>query len=202
MSTLSQFPPQVNGGLGRLGVGGRVAGVSNVLFFDTFTGANGTLITARAPDIDVVGSGWVGEAGTITIQSNRAQGAPGLSRYYANVGNADTTISMDIVSDTGGGGGFFIRYQNATNHWICRLIASTGRIQIFDLFAGTLTLRAETAVVIAYPAILTVITSAATITITYNSLSASYSSTFLQTETRHGLRINNAIVDNFKVTTP
>jgi hypothetical protein len=184
-------------GMARAGMAG-----PTVLFYDTFTDANGTLLTAHTPDVDVVGGGWVLDAGTITIQSNRAQATAALARYFVNAGHADTTVSMDIISDAGGAGGFIVRWQNSLNHWICRLLASTGRIQIFDVNAGTLTLRAETAVVVAYPATLTVVMSGTTITLTYNSLSASYSSSFLQTQTRHGLRLNNTIVDNFQMTAP
>lgn len=68
------------------------------LLSDSFTGANGTNLTAHAMN---VGGGWSAAQGVIQIQSNKTDGSAGTSGtssfYYADAGVTDGVMTCDIT---------------------------------------------------------------------------------------------------------
>lgn len=189
--------------------GRRAAGaVVTTLFYDTFTGSDGTLLTAHTPDIDTVGGGWVATTGATEIQSNRAVAKTydaSIIRVSADVGKSNHTLT-GTCKIIGGPGtkllGFMTRFQDASNSWYAYMDINGTRIQI----AENATIRATTAVSIASADInTTCITTASDITFIHPSATVTYSSTNGNTRTKAGIYIVDSAaakqahqVDNFK----
>lgn len=64
------------------------------LLQDTFTGADGTNLTAHTMN---VGPGWTAAAGSATIQSNQAKMGASSSIYVSDAGQADFTLTLDFT---------------------------------------------------------------------------------------------------------
>lgn len=109
VSLASVYPPSM--------VGGSLA-ASSVLFKDTFTGVNGTLLTAHVPD---VGTSWTAADGTAVIQSNTLQslteGTFGtvVKANYSSPPN-DYKVTVTELPETGGAfSGPIGRYLDVNN---------------------------------------------------------------------------------------
>jgi RHS repeat-associated protein len=130
-SIIAKVPAGATSGPVRVTVGGTptnaiqftvVPLVSNTLVVqDTFTAANGTALTSRAPDISLSGNGWAWLSGSYTpptINNNRLGSVYGSYRgWIVDSGIADATISVDI---TGTGprpwGAIIVRGESETNY--------------------------------------------------------------------------------------
>lgn len=196
-------------------LGPTVSSVS-YLFLDTFTGADTTLITAHTPDYDAVGGGWVGWPDTggtsddYTIVSNRAKrsvvtAAVGDVFIAANVNDADVLVSgvVQINNINNATSGMALRLTNADNYWLMG-IARTNLFRLLEKQTGSYTVRASAAVTINAATDYTIVgtTSGNSISGTLNGANnISYSSTFNNSATRHGLALRdlNDIADTFQV---
>jgi len=212
-AAVNRFPRQIAGGLSRLGRSAGVAApVSPFLLFDSFTGANGTLIESRPPDVDVVGGGWVrySAAGVVfQISSNQAISVNSPS-YAANVGAANVTGGMKVIAvPVGSRPEINIRLQDSNNLWFmyCNYLGQF--ITINERNAGVNVVRVQVAgVVLSLPFDFNFSTSGNVITASVtdgtNTNTASFTSAFLTTATRFGPRAAgaNVIVDDFFVDAP
>lgn len=181
------------------------AATVTALFYDTFTGADGTLLTAHTPNVDALGGGWVRYGdGSINIVGNRANILTPVGIYAFNVGIANVTY-RGICSATGSGAFRFIaRLSNVSNYW--QIGASpTGQFpSIVEVNAGVATLRAQgSGNAMTPPFSFQLIASGNTLSASFfNGIitnSVSYSSaTFNNTATRFGIRGDEAGVNGPK----
>lgn len=174
---------------------GRPSSVASVYrFYDSFTAADGTLISARPPDVDLVGGGWVQYSGSINILTNRANILSAIGMYAFDVGLANITYRA-VCSATGGGSfRFAVRLTNNNNYWQITGNPDGRFPSIIEVNAGVATLRAQGAGSIMTPPFnFQVVTLGNSISVSfYNGIitnSVSYgSATFNNTATRFGIR--------------
>lgn len=184
--------------------------ISPVRVFDTFTGANGTLITAHAPDIAPVGSAWAQGRGTdvLELQGNMLANPSGSSgECIINSGVSDCVITAKLKLGPTGPSAITFRAQQNGGVWdVWRAAIDTGLIQIYEITAGVFTPRASQNLAISRG-----VTYLATVTlsgpnITFNVAGVgtiNYSSSVRQAMTRHGLQLDvGATADDFKVEKP
>lgn len=184
-------------------------GMDSALVYDTFTGADGTNLTSRSPDIGPTptASDW-----TFQIQGNKAQctavGADpfGVVKYETNRANVAITATVNI-SVAGSRHGIAARVSNPSNFWRIT-IRTAGIFEIMEVNGGTQTVRASAALTIntGVDYALRCVTSGATISGSVdggNDISYA-SATHNQTVTAHGLdsgNANEASIDNLRITT-
>lgn len=196
--------------------GGVTAAGVTTLFYDTFTGATSTAINSRAPDVDVVGGGWVVLQDTWTIQANRAAvttiGASPFPRAVAETNKADVKLTVDVVSLSSGQFecGAIVR-RSGTSFWLCELFSNGDLIRIYEYNGSVFVLRASASAVInplnTYT--MTVTASGSTISATVGAVTVSYAlATANQTATQHGMwtvstgtTSAGSAFDNFKAET-
>lgn len=171
------------------------------LLQDTFTGSNGTDLTAHAMD---VGGGWTALAGQYVIQSNKARANTAETRmfYTADAGQADFTATLNQDIPSGGvkhSEGFCLRMSDVNTGWVA-IVQDTGpgapAVQIYERSGGVNTLRASTSVSdTGFPgSTVTLTLTASGNTLTFASShdptnSVSYgSASSNNTVTKHGLR--------------
>ncbi|HTK03811.1 MAG TPA: sialate O-acetylesterase [Alphaproteobacteria bacterium] len=118
---------------------------ATTLFQDTFTGVDGTRLNVHAPN---VGTGWTEQAGTWTIESNKAR-ADGTGGSYATVNatDADVVITSQVTMESSGAGqGFIARYTDTNNQF--RIVwFGNSQIQIIKREAGVNTTLSSTPLV-------------------------------------------------------
>jgi hypothetical protein len=117
------------------------------LLRDTFTGTNGSMLNAHAPD---VGSGpWVHQSGTFDLQNNRANhasnGGTGDARATLDAGRADVRAELTVNLAATASAGILARFVDNQNFWMLILNLGTGDLQLWETTAGTSTLRASSA---------------------------------------------------------
>jgi len=115
------------------------------LVLDTFTGGDGTLLSAHAPNINRTGHVWtITGAPAPTLLSGRAAVATGTGHLQATIdgGVADVQMSTDYRAGTGPGlGALAFRLTDANNFFL--LETYTGSLQLYRRQAGTFTLLAS-----------------------------------------------------------
>lgn len=142
-------------GVGLHGLGLSVAGLGGggdtaYLVYDTFTDANGTLLTAHTPD---KGGPWV-KLGSydIDIQTNRASGAGAAHGQNALAGvdaaARDVVLSAPLSVATGGFASVAGRVADATNWMVAHIADATNNIVMYESIANTVTSRATASVAI------------------------------------------------------
>lgn len=117
----------------------------------TFTGANGTALTALVPEI---GPAWVAASGTFQVQANQAtplSADPGGVRWVAvqDAGQADCLVECTITLQSSGQASLVFRYTDTGNLWILHLSDPANTLEIYERVGGTFTLRASTAMTLA-----------------------------------------------------
>ena len=140
--------------------GNGAGGVFTVLFYDIFTGANGTKVTDHAADIDAAGTGWVGvvdtggDADDITIVSNRAKrtaetGGQGDTFVVHDAGVANCTVkgTININNGINATSGFAVRMSDGDNYLLVGAVR-TGAFRLLKKDAGSYTQLATAAVTI------------------------------------------------------
>jgi len=180
--------------LGRLGVRRGVAGPT-VLFYDTFTGANNTPLASRAPDVDVVGGGWITDA-IYQIQSNtaaRVSGAGAAIAYFES-GVSDGLITLLLkTTNSSTQSGLVVRYVDANNYWWLT-VNNAGSMRINEVSGGILTQRAALVRTLLastfYPASIELTVN--NIAYTLQGQTISYASSAHATATKHGLLLVTA----------
>jgi hypothetical protein len=176
----------------------------------TFTGADGNL-NGYTPD---VGQTLAILSGALTIKTNKA--APGsnsttgigvFNSGYANVRIRATLHNNNLSTRSAG---LFCRATDADNAWL--FIFSSGIVEIVERNAAAQTVRASTAAVLAddtdYDVIISCYGNILRVFVPALSIYLTYTSTFNNTATRHGLRLMDTSgsaggtisADNFTVT--
>lgn len=169
------------------------AASTETLFYDTFTGINGTDLTVHTPDIDLIGGGWQNDISNYLLTSNRAT-PNNTAQVYANVGASNAVITFDLRNPNGGrDAGAVVRWVDANNYWSITLINST-TLRISETTAASTNVRASTT----YNYTSGTGTHSFTITLAGSSIevtvvgtdnsTTSFSSSSHQSATRHGLK--------------
>lgn len=185
--------PYLTGEVGKLGISKikhRIVVVNNALVYDTFTGIDGALLTAHAPDIAPGGAVWVNYISPPgpTIQTNKLLSLIGGSVDAINSGAANAIISVtqDYNTNVNTTNGIVARLSDANHYWLLRHY--NGELQIIENNAGFV-LRAST------PYVTGNITETLIATVNGNSMtlligatSVTYSSLLFNANTRHGIR--------------
>lgn len=98
----SSYPPS---GLPSYNVEGGVliSSGATLLYFDNFTGSDGTLLTAHTPDYSSIGASYVANAVSLKIVSNKADynTTGGTNGNYINIGQSDMTIWISGAGNDG-----------------------------------------------------------------------------------------------------
>lgn len=210
--TLPQFP-QVYGGTGLLGASLRRG--PTVLFYDTFTGADETLLPDHTPEIGGAWSVFLSTDAFIRIVSNQANAShtvlaptyPGAIGY-SDMGEYNVSASLKFrPSANDSNGGIVLRLTDYANNWLVLVTNQTDALNIRERVAAVNVDRASVAVAVtAGQQILIEATAIGnTITASAGGQTISYeSATFNNTATRHGInpRYQNDKIDDFTVTTP
>lgn len=125
-------------------------GGPTVLMEDNFTGANGADVNGRTPDTKGSGT-WSANAGTYTIQSNRAvkNNTTPLRPALYDVAQADVVVVGVVnLANTGAGvTGVVARGTDASNFWVAGLL-STNAFNLYQCAGGVFTLRGTAAVTV------------------------------------------------------
>jgi len=178
------------------------------LFYDTFTDADGTALTAHTPDIDTVGGGWVAGVSGLQIASNRCvPPTTGEHLNYFNTGVSNVRVGVDGGRATGNSIiAVIVRYIDNNNYWILRHNSTTRKLEVFEKTGGAFTLRAEAAqdfdTNTTYALTIEASTSAVSVAV-QDGASAAYASTTHNAGTRQGIRARDSATtsffDNFEV---
>lgn len=198
-----------------MGVGGAAAAAFSTIT-DTFTGTNGTDLTAHTTD---TGQTWVGDLGTITISSNKAvpsNGTTRLNQYHIATSVSDVTIQADLNYD-----GSSTRYArlvarltDTNNYWQLSISNQGSSMILYEVSSGTVTQRATSNQSMSAGTSYTIklVCSGSTMTGYFSGLSVlSYSSaTSNKTAKNHGIYLitdtsflaGTISADNFSITSP
>ena len=175
-----------------------------VLFFDSFTDADGTLLTNHTPDVDTVGGGWVDIGGPWDINGNRARSTAG-STWKASVidtGRSDVLVTADLTVNSFNVG-IVLNAVDASNYWTAQAMRNLAELRLQEQTGGTSTVRASTSR--SYSGgetfTLTAKREGAQMTVTEGANELSYSSSLHAASTRHGIRAyaENSYADSFEV---
>ncbi len=176
------------------------------LLSDTFTGTDGTLLTAHTMD---VGAGWTNQTiTTYKIASNKAtfnSGGGGQGETVADAGAADVTITCDHVVGSGGDAGVVFNDQDTNNYWL--LAANTTWI-LYKQISGSFTSVATGGTItagVSYAVSITTAGDTVTVLIDGSAPFSAYTAASrpLKTATKVGIRNFAATTntwDNFLVT--
>jgi RHS repeat-associated protein len=123
-----------------------ITDASGALVADGFTGANGTVVSGRTPEIAPAGVSWsVAGAGAPTIQSNQTivTGGTGYVLATVNPNLADAIVSADIIRGSPTPwGGLVLRMADPNNFLIVRYTSNLTLSQVeagqsYDLASST-----------------------------------------------------------------
>ena len=191
----------------------RYVGAPTTLVSDTFTDTNGTDLAAHAPDVDLVGNGWIeSQSGRMDIQLNKTrvvnsqQGIDWRARIETT--ESDVVISMDAtIGSTGGGVYILLRDNGGSAFWLAGYAPFLTELVIYEYNAG-FTKRASTslAVTIGNTITLEATASGTTISLTADGANLiSYGSASLnETVTDHGIWSEEEPhrMDNYEIVSP
>jgi hypothetical protein len=184
-----------------------------VLAKDTFTDVTNTDLTSHSMD---VGLGWntTPATGAFRIQNNQAQGAGASQNARTNTQQSNVTAQVVITFPSGGNDiGLILRYQDDSNYWGAVLDTNAGSLEVYELVAGSFTLRASSnpSININTPYTLKAVCSGNTITATLNGGNQSQytSASDFNNASYFGIEAGeldanpqNELFDNFQVTQP
>ena len=91
---------------------------------DPFTAADATDVNGRVPPITVGGAAWAATAGSWSVSSNRALAGAAVSTVVIETGDADVTITCDmIMGDCTATNNMqlLVRASDALNGWLINL---------------------------------------------------------------------------------
>lgn len=182
---------------------------ASLLVYDTFTGANGTALTAHTPDIAPVGSAW--DNANVEIQGNlatlKAANTRQKSIIESSVSDCVITASISYGGTTTSAlitfaCGIVFRYTDVNNFWISSYVPrvdNTGFI-IWEMQAGVPTIRAN---MIPNPVGVSGVPYSHKVTLNGPSIIAeangnllTYSSAFNQNRTKHGFMLSFSNVES------
>jgi hypothetical protein len=197
--SLQRFPRQINGGLTRLNRSAGAAVADPLLFFDTFTGANGTPINSRSPDVDVVGGGWTIHESAATIQGNECQPVDlNAERFTASAdcGAANVTLTCIYTNRAF----ILFRFADINNLYFVRFGVGFYRVQ--SVKAGVTELVGQNNIVNGLDRQgISIVASGNNYSITVGGETLTFSDTFNNTATRFGVGGDRTVarVDDFKI---
>ena len=180
--------------------------VATTLVSDTFTGTDGTNLTAHTADVNQ-GTGWIANTGTITLLSNQAHCTSGFPYYSIDAGQASVTLTADITLSGTAACGLSGRVSDALNTWDIDISTSAGTmtLTIYEQVAGVFTARAQ----VSFPdpggpyGLKAVFSGTNVIAAVGNNETSYGSATSNQTITKHGINLGPGwSADNFKITNP
>lgn len=183
---------------------GGYASRESLLVSDTFTGADGTAISSRPPDLDRTFSGWQRQtevAGSqLQITSNRCDCNFTTTRAemcYLLSGRADVTILANMLCATHASNSINLvgRRRDANNSWHV-MLTSAGVLALYEKTGGSYLLRAQAGGLTpgqVYP--VRYILQGEKHTVRVNAVSVTYSSANGASATQHGMRIYKATAD-------
>lgn len=130
---------------------------ATTLVNDTFTGTNGTALTAHTPDTDTEGGGWFNialrsfdTAGGVTIQSNQASMGTQLGGVAINAGSADVIITADWTLanpiPANHRASLVFRHSSNGNHFIMFARTDLDDVQLIRVEANNITNILDTGV--------------------------------------------------------
>ena len=169
------------------------------LVSDTFTDANGTLLTAHTPDLNQTGQPWTVTGGppTPTISNGRAvtTGGPGHMQLTIDAGISDIDLATDYIVGSGPGmGGLAFRETDANN--LLALITNQNVLQLYARQNGNWSLLGAQAIGALVPGSthrLQVRAVGSNVQAMWDSnVVFTVATTVQQTATRHGLDWNTA----------
>ena len=102
-----------------------------ILAFDSFTGADDTLLENHTPE---KGGAWKNEMGSLRILSNKVKSTSNAV-YTQNLGRADLTLEIDYTVDTDGAMGVAFRFVDINNYFYAYAY-SNGFIYIQNVTTG------------------------------------------------------------------
>lgn len=112
----------------------------SVLFYDTFTGTDGTLLSVHTPE---TGGPWVSSFGTWDIGGNKSRlftngGGDSCNVAQVDVGVADVVISTSWeIGNVNGYFGNTFNYASMTDFWSWRYYPVTGDLWLYKRVSGT-----------------------------------------------------------------
>jgi len=175
---------------------------SDTLSWDTFTGTNGTALTAHMPDSSQVGGGWTTSGSAApTLQSGLARvttAGTASSRIYAtqDATLSDVQLSTDwSVRSATAWGGLVLRWTDANNFLFVGYTGS-GELAIYEMQGGTWTRRVGAPITAASGTVhqIEVMASGSSLQVLWDGvLTLQTTDSFNQTATRHGLAWANGI---------
>jgi len=174
-----------------IGIISRVASAV-VYVWDTFTDTNGTLLSSHTPDTDSEGGGWQGN--DVDIQSNEAAPVGSGARIcMIDAGVSDCIITAGLtIGASGAIHGFGFRYIDGSNLWALTIKKSTTTLDLVERNGGTNTVRDSDSSAPTGDLDMTVTLDGTSIEGDYGGTQVSYTSSFQETETYHGLYGTNA----------
>jgi len=191
------------------GIAGVLASEGGPVFYDSFTGANNTLLPAHTPDVG--GLSWVSQPASgrrWNIQGNRAlvTATDGTARDLITPASMPKKITCVMRSSVVGiGFAVILRSQDANNAWFAQINYALNALQIYEQTGGTYTLRSSTT----YPPgfvtdtdyAATIDDSLTAITLTIGSYSVTYSTTSRNTQKTCGIQggSTGAVIDDFRI---
>lgn len=183
------------------------AGIASpTLFYDTFTGVNGTLLPAHTPDTDASGNGWTTQAGTPDIFDNQAR-ITATEIATVDCGVADCVISANVKClGLAAVAGIIVRFSSASSYTFVTIEDFFDRFRVYEWNGSTLTSRASTNVTIDIGTeyTMTITLSGTSITATLDGAnSINYTSSLNVSSTIHGIssRNNTGNFDDFTLLT-
>jgi hypothetical protein len=169
-----------------------------VLFQDSFTDTNGTVLSAHTPDI---GSSWSIPLGSAQINgSNQCRGVAGTYAVASST-SADCTLQVDMTPNANSNG-LTLRYVDNSSTLYAVINSST--ISIHSYNQPTDTLLGSAAVSLTGTVSVTAVLSGDSISVTAGGVTVTGSTSYNSTANRHGLLINdpNIVFDNFRISYP
>lgn len=174
----------------------------SVIANDTFTGTNGTNLTAHPLDS---GGSWSAASGTATLNaSNQATNTTNTAWYTTSTSASDVQITLDISTLAAGYTGVILRFQDSSNFIWCvidKADFTPAKLAIWTRIAGSNSLKAS-ATFVGVTATVTITALGTSITMSDGTNSCSATISNFSTQTTHGLYFSGGaggVVDNFKV---
>ena len=163
-----------------------------LVFEDNFATSTTQAVSLHTPDYDLVGGGYTAYQVTQNVHTDGyLYNASSNSRYWIEMGESDVIITAEMWSGSYGCALMF-RSQDTNNFWWAFMRPSTNTIYLYDVVAGSQTLRASKVITggfsgsVYYPMTLTLSGTSITFTFDNNGEETTFTSSTFLTETRHG----------------
>ena len=180
--------------------------ISQILFYDTFTGENGTALSAHTPDTDIRGNGWDDINGGLEIQSNKATAAAGASYKYSVVDAEESDVEIEVDFTAGSYDWVPVRYVDEDNQWLVQARGANTEWRLYKIDGGDTTqMDNGGTVAVGNTYAVKIVCSGNSINVYVDDeLTLSTSNAFNASATKHGIMRAStgtaSVFDNFKIT--